>query len=118
MVMAFDIQATADHGHHHLGAKVLVMIHGGHREITLLVTRTITEIVLLAAGIPAAFFGVDKVETVLLTLIEANVVEDEKLSFSAEIGGVGNAGGTEVELSLLGDVARITVIALLGDRID
>ena len=62
VVVALDLHAAVLHGQHHLGAQVLVVIGGRHREIAFLVARTIAEIVFLAAGIPAAFFGVNEVE--------------------------------------------------------
>ena len=118
MVMALDLQPAVLHGHNHLAAQVLVVIGWRHREIAFLVAGTIAEIVLDAAGIPAAFFGVDEIKAVLLTLIKADIIENKKLGFSAEISRISNASRTEVHLGLAGDVARITVIALLGDRID
>ena len=101
---------------HHLGAQVLVVVGGRNREIAFLVARTVAQIVFHAARVPAAFFGVDEVEAVLLALIEAHVVEDEELGFGAEVGRVRQSGRAQVHLRLLGDVARIAVIALLGDR--
>src|SRR5262249_16204517 len=59
-----------------------------------------------------------EVKAVLLALIEAYVVEDEELGLSAEVSGVGKAGGTQVHLSLPSNVARIAVVTLLGHRID
>ena len=118
VMMALDLQAAALHGHDHFAAQVLVVIGRRHREIAFLVARTVAQIVLFAAGVPAAFFRVDEVEAVLLALIEADVVEDEKLGFGAEVGGVGHAGGGQIHLRLFRDVARIAVVALLGDGID
>ena len=83
-----------DHGLHHLGAQVLIVIGGRNREIAFLVARPVAEVVLLAAGIPAAFFGVDEVEAGVRVLIEADVVEDEELGFRAEVGRVGEAASS------------------------
>ena len=94
------------------------MIGGRHREVTFLVAGTVAKIVLHAAGIPASLFCVDEVEAVLLTLIEADIVEDEELSFGAEVGGVCNAGRAQVHFGLAGNVARVAIVALLGDRVN
>ncbi len=78
----------------HLAAQVLVVVGGRHREVAFLVARTVAEVVLLAAGIPAPLLGVDEVEAVLLALVETHVVEDEELRLGAEVSGVGDAGGS------------------------
>ena len=54
----------------------------------------------------------------LLALVETNVIEDKELGFGTEKSGIGNAGRSEIQLGLLGDVARIAVVTLLGDWID
>ena len=92
MVVALHFQAAALHGHDHFAAQILVMIGWRHREVSFLVARTITKIVLGAARVPASLFGIDKIKAVLLTLIEADIVKDEELSFSAEICSVSQAG--------------------------
>ena len=68
------------------------MIGRRNREIAFLVARPVAEIVVLAPGVPAAFFGIDEVEPGVLVLIEADVVEDEELGFGAEERGVGETG--------------------------
>ena len=118
VMMALDHQPAVLHGQRHLGAQVLVVVGRRNREIAFLVARTIAEVVLHAARIPAAFFGVDEVVALVLVLVEAHVVEDEELGLGAEVGGVGQAGGSEIHLGLLGDVARIAIVTLLGDGID
>ena len=94
------------------------MIGRRHREVAFLVARAVSQIVFHAAGIPAAFFRVDEIETVLFALIETNIVKDEELGFRAEVRGIGDACRTQVQLRLARDVARIAVVALLGDGID
>ena len=118
VMMALDVEAALDHGLHHLGAQILIMIGGRNREIAFLVARPVAEVVLLAAGIPAAFFGVDEVEAGVLVLIEADVVEDEELGFGAEVGGVGEAAVLQVHLGFLGDPARVALVVLARDGID
>src|ERR1039458_3580306 len=81
VVMAFDVQPALDHGLHHLAAQILVVIRGRHREVAFLIARPVAQVVFLAARIPAALFGVDEIEAAMLVLVEAYVVENEKLGF-------------------------------------
>ena len=116
-MVALDVQPALDHGLHHLTAQVLVMVRRRHREVAFLVTRAIAQVVFPTTGIPASFLGVDEVVTLVLILIEADVVENEELGFRAEIGGVGNAAVLQVKLGLLANPARVALVALLGDRV-
>ena len=111
------LQPALDHGLHHLAAQILIMIGGRHREVAFLVARPVAQVVSLAAGIPAALFGVDEVEAGVLVLVEADVIENEELRFRAEIGGVADAAVLQVQFGLLGDPARIALVVLLGDGI-
>src|SRR5258707_15404584 len=106
------------YGHGHLGSQVLVMIGRRYRKIAHFITRTIAKIVLLPAGIPPTLLGIDEIVPLILLLIEAHVVEDEEFGFRAEIRRVSYAGRNQIHLGFFGDVARITVIALLGHGID
>ena len=117
VVVALDVEAALDHGLDHFGAQILIVIGGRNREIAFLVARPVAEIVLLAAGIPAALFGIDEVEAGVRVLIEADVVEDEELGFGAEERGVADAGVLQVQLGLFGDPARIALVVLPGDGI-
>src|ERR1700722_7089345 len=94
------------------------MICGRDREITLAVARTVAQIVLFPARVPPSLFSVDVVKAVLLALVEAAVVEDEKLSFGAEVSRVGNATGSKVQFGLAGYITRVTIILLFRNRID
>ena len=91
MMMALNVETAANHGFHHFGAQVLVMIGGRDRKIAFLVARPVAQVVLRAAGIPAALFGIDEVVAGVLILIEAHAVEDEELGFGAEVGRVRDA---------------------------
>src|SRR5579885_1651762 len=66
---------------------------------------------------PAAFLRVNKVITMLLSLVEPDVIKDEELRFSTEVSCIANAGIGEVGLSLLCHVTRILLIVLLRDGI-
>src|SRR5437660_789616 len=92
LLVAHYYKAAVLHCNDHFASQFMVMIGWRHREVSFLVARTITEIVLGAARVPASLFGIDKIKAVLLTLIEADIVKDEELSFSAEICSVSQAG--------------------------
>jgi len=49
----------------------------------------------------------------VLVLVEAHVVENEKLRFGAEVGGVSHSAVLQMQLGLLGDPARIALICCL-----
>src|SRR3954466_6111893 len=66
VMVAFDIEAALDHHFHHLGPQILIMIGWRNGEISFLVPWTISEIVLLTAGVPAALFGIYEIETGML----------------------------------------------------
>ena len=118
VVMAFDVHAAGLHLQHHLGAQVLEVVDRRNGEIAFLVARAVAQVVLLAAGVPAAFVGVDVVETVLRGGVETDAVEDEELRFGAEEGLVGDAGLDQIGFGFLGDVARVALVGLRGERID
>src|SRR6202790_4354861 len=117
-MVAFHLYAASLHGQNHFGTQVLIVIGGRHGEVAFAVARPISQIVLFPARVPAPLFGVNIVEAVLLALVEAHVVENEKLGLGAEICRVGNAGGGQVHLGLPRDITGIAVVALLGDGID
>ena len=107
MVVALDHAArTALHRLHHLAAQILVMIRRRNREIAFLVARPVAQIVVLAARVPAAFFGVDEVKAGVRVLVETDVVEDEKLGFGAEKRRVADAGILQVQFGLLRAIQR------------
>src|SRR5690349_20505344 len=108
-MMALHLEAALFHRQYHLGAQVLVMIGGRNWKIAFLVTRTVSEIVFLASGVPASFFRVDEIKAVILFLVEADVVEDEELGFGPEVRSIGQSGGGQEHLRLLCDVTRIAV---------
>ena len=119
VVHGLDGHADALQDFDHLVAQV---DHGvGRRagEVALLVARLVAEVgELFAAGVPAAFDRVDRVEGLVGAGGVADVVEDEEFRLRAEVGGVGNAGRLQVGFGLLGDEARVAGVAFLGDRVD
>ena len=71
----------------------------------------------VAARVPHALDRVEEVVARVLVLVEARRVEDVELGLGPEVRGVGEAGALEVVLGLLRDVARVTAVALAGDRV-
>src|SRR5581483_10030846 len=78
---------------------------------------TIPQVMFFAARVPAPLLRVNEIKAMLLTLVKANVVEDEELGFGSEVGSIGKSGGCQVHFGLASDVARIAIVALFGDRI-
>src|SRR5579884_1484643 len=115
MVVALNIQAAFEHGLDHFGTQILIVIGRRNREVAFFIARSIAEVVLLAAGIPAAFFSVDEVKAGVLVLIEPHVVEDEELGFSAEKGGIGDSAVLQIHLGLLRDPAWVSLVMLPRD---
>ena len=127
LVLALEAPAFADgshdrtqfgHGEHHFRAQVLIVIGGCNREIALAESRPVAQIVCFPARVPPSLFGVDVVKAILLALIEADVVEDEKLGFRSEIGCIRDAAGTQIHLRFASNKARIAIIGLFCDWID
>ena len=65
----------------------------------------------------AASLGVDLVVRDVLLHLVAHVVEDVELGLRGEERGVGDAGGGEVLLRLLGDLARVARVDLTIARV-
>src|SRR5215471_10430550 len=118
MMMAFDVQAATNHRFHHFGTQVLIMIGGWNREISFLVARPVTEVLRLAAGVPAPLLGIDEIVAGVLILIEADTVEYEEFGLGAEICCVGEPAIIQVHFGLAGDPAWITLVVLARDGID
>src|SRR6266851_8742615 len=96
----------------------MLVVHRRHRKITFLVPRLVTEIRAdVAAGVPRAFFRIYEIESVVVTLIETNVVENVELDLGSPVTRVRNSGGLQILFSFLGHESRIAAIRLTGDRI-
>jgi hypothetical protein len=86
---------------------------------SLPVARLVAEVrAFVASGVPLAFGRVQEVVAAVLILVVTDVVEYEELGLGAEIGDVADAGRLQIRLRLLGDVARITRVLFLRDRIE
>ena len=95
-----------------------MVICGRHRKIAFLVTRPVTQVVLLAAGVPAALVSVYEIETGVLVLIEAHIIKNEEFGFRAEVRYLAHARVLQIQLGLLCDPPGVALVVLLGDGID
>jgi len=118
VVLAFHGNPHLLHDQDHLGAQVLLGIHGGHGEIPLFVAGLVTQVrVLHSPAVPDSFGGIDEVIAELGGVVEADVVEDEKLRLGADKGRIPDARELQVGFGLLGDVAGISRVFFLGHGI-
>src|SRR6516162_10355188 len=78
---------------HHLRSELLLVIHGRDREITLLVAWLVAEIWPIGLTcVPESFLGVDVVETVIVALVEAHIVQYVEFDFRTPIADICEAG--------------------------
>ena len=119
VVEDLDGDAKLFEGQRHLGANVHLRVDGGNREVAALEVRLVAEVAALFFGtaVPAAFLRIDLVERSVGALAETNRVEDEELGLGTEVRDVTDAGLLEVLLGLLGDLARVAVVRLMGDGV-
>src|SRR5436309_3400714 len=102
-------------GAHHVRPNILQVIHGRNRKVAFLISRLVTEIgSQVIAGIPRSLFRIDKIKTIVVALIKANVVENVELDFGSPIARVRDAGGLKVLLGLARNVAWIASVFLAG----
>ena len=73
---------------------------------------------LIASGIPNSLVGIDEIIAAVRILVEADVIENEKLSFGAPIAHRRDAGLGKVFFGFAGDVTRIARVRLACDRIE
>lgn len=117
MVLALDLEALGVQFEGDLGAQVGEVVDRGYGEVTTLVADLVAAVVLLGTGVPGVGLGVDVVEALVRGGREAHAVEHVELGLGAEERGVGDAGGGEVRLGLLRDVARVAAVGLTRDRV-
>ena len=88
------------------------------REVAALVVDLVAAVAaLLAAGVPGARDGVDRVEAGVLLRLEADVVEDVELGLRGEERRVADAGRGEVRLGLLAMLRGSRRVGLAGERV-
>src|SRR3989442_15557118 len=93
VVMNLDNDTALLEPAHHLTTNVVLMIHRRHPKVTFLVPRFVTEVrTRLAARVPRALFRIDEIKAVVVTLIEANVVEDVELDLWSPVTRIGDSG--------------------------
>ena len=118
VVVQLHRDAQGDERRRDLRAQVLVLVHRRDGEVALLGAGLVAEVrALVAAGVPGALDRVDHVHRRVAGVGVPDVVEDEELGLGAEVGLVGDAGGRQVRLRLLGHVAGVTGVGLAGDGV-
>src|SRR5437660_12932589 len=117
MMMTLNLKPALDHGLHHFRAQILIMIGWRNREIAFFVMRAVPQVILFAAGVPAAFFVIDVIEAGVLVLVEAHVIEDEELCFRTKEGGISQATVLQIHLGFFGNPTRIALVVLARDWI-
>ncbi len=114
VVRALQDEAGVDELQRDVVAQIGLLVDRAHREVAALVRCLVREVSALlgAARVPGALLGVDRVEARVLLHLVTHVVEDVELGLGGEVGGVGDAGGGEVLLGLLGDLTRVLRVDL------
>ena len=123
MVCTFEDEADLLQVGDHVVTQILGVVGRWNREVTALDTvleADVRSAVFLdvQSGIPRCLDGVDLVEGAAHVVAEAHLVEDEELGLGSERCRVRDAGGLEVCLGLRGDLAGITGVRLVGERVD
>ena len=119
MVGALDLHAKALHDGDDFVTQITKMVGRGDRKISALVFHLVSAVaaILGTSSVPRSSLGVDGVVRGVLTGVEANVVEDVKLSFRSEEGSIADPSRCEVSLGLTRDVARIAAVGLLRNGV-
>ena len=108
---------------HHLVTDVHQLIGRWDWEVALFVAEFVAEVstavarAVIGAAVPFALVAIDEEIATVGCLVEADVVEDEKLGFRADVAGIGDAGAAEIVDGFASDIARIAGIVFAGDRI-
>jgi len=119
MVGTLDLHAKALHDGDDFVTQITKVVGRGDREISALVFHLVSAVAAIfgTSSVPRSSLGIDGVVRGVLTGVEANVVEDVKLSFRGEEGSIAEPGGCEVSLGLARDVARIAAVGLLRNGV-
>ena len=116
--MCRRLDAAFGHPLGHLGPQVHQTVGGWTREIAETRARLVTKVGALAAAfVPGTFDGIDMIEGLVLPLLEAHVVKDEKLEFGCQQALLGEPGAAHVAHGLARDVPGVSGIILVRDRI-
>jgi hypothetical protein len=118
VVVHFDLNANAFHRENHLAADVLEGVVWRDGKVAFLEAGLIAEVgLLIAAGVPLTLDTVDEVVAAVLSLVEANIVQDEELQFRADVDGVRDLRLLDVLLGLAGDEPRVATVGLFSEGV-
>ncbi len=114
VVMHFDRNAERLEDQTHLGAHVLERVDRRRREVAALHRGPVAgvAVLVLLAGVPGPFLGLDLRETARHVVAPAHAVEHEELGFRAEERGVAQARGLHVGLGTLGQRPWVALVGL------
>ena len=120
VVVLVHLHADPLHRRQHLGAQILRLVHGGHREVAALDAGTVAHVahLVFGAGVPGAVDGIDRIADLFHADLVADVIEDEELGLGAPVGHVADARGLQIGLGLLRGAARVAVVGFVGVRLD
>ena len=119
MVLDFNGNALLFKQQAHFRAHVLERVDRRYREVTTLVTRTVTEVALFVfdLGRPTGFIGADLEEGVFGVVIPSDGVENVEFGFRAKVSRVTDAGGLQISFGALGNRARVTFVTFTRSRV-
>ena len=118
VMLRFDAQTAVDHRLHHLIADVHQRVGRRNGKIAFLVAELVAQVrKFLAAAVPLAFDAVDVVIARVRRLIEANVVENEKLALRSDERRIADAGALQIVHRFAGDIPRVARVVFPRDRV-
>ena len=107
------------HVTHDVVTEIAEVIHGGDREVATLVLHLVAAVaaVLDPARVPGAGLGIDVVVRRVRCGVETDVVEHVELRLGGEESRVRDPGGGQICLGLASDVAGVSAVGFLRQRV-
>ena len=119
VMVRFDDDADLAHLVDHLPAEIVVGVGRADRKVPALEAGFVTEVRLLdPRRVPRAFDRIDLVVPLVLVLLVAHLVEDEKLGLGPDVARIGDAGLAQMRLGLARDMTRVAREVLTRHGID
>ena len=103
----------------HLPAEIVVGVGRTNRKVPALEAGFVAEVWLFdARRVPRAFDRIDLVVPLVLVLLVAHLVEDEKLGLRSDVAGIGDARLAQMRFGLARDMTRVAREVLTRHGID
>ena len=94
-------------------------IRGRHRKISFFVTGLISEVgAFIPTRVPSAFNRIDFIKCAEARRFKADIIEDEKFCFRADIGHITDSGTFQIGVGFLGDIARISAVGFASNGVN